>query len=139
MPYISSFVYCDNVPLMMTPQGPQPQIMNPLDALKPVSIPGNFTFCISCNISGLELGKEHFLQITFIDPSEKPICDFVNAKFAAPPKLADGQIPQEVQLNVDVRNVVLRQTGVHRTVVKVDGEVIGEYKINVVEGENHVE
>lgn len=137
MPYISSFVYCDNVPLIMTPQGPQPQIMNPLDALRPISIPGNFTFCICCNVSDLELGKEHLLQIAFFDPDGKLLCEFVNAKFAAPEHMQDGQKPQALQMNVDVRNVVLRKTGIHRTEVRIDGEVIGEYKINVIEGENH--
>ncbi len=137
MPYVSSFVYCDNVPILSTPQGPQQQIINPLEALKPIAIPGNFTFCVSCTIAGLELGKEHSVQIAFYDSDEKFCCDFVNTKFLAPMVLPDGKMPQALQMNVDVRNVVLRNPGIHSTQVKVDGEIIGIFKINVVKGQEH--
>ena len=51
MEYISSFTYCDTIQTEMTPQGPQQQIVKPLQVLTPIAIPGNFSFAIACSIT----------------------------------------------------------------------------------------
>ena len=40
-----------------------------------------------------------------------------------------------MQFNLDMRNLVLREVGVYSTKVLVNGEQIGEYKIQVIVGE----
>ena len=50
MVYISSFTYCDSIQTEMTPQGSINQIVNPLQVLAPIAVPGNYSFAIACNI-----------------------------------------------------------------------------------------
>ncbi len=54
MAKISTFVYYDSINTELTPDGPRHQLVNPLQVLSPVSLPGNFSFAISCGISGLD-------------------------------------------------------------------------------------
>ena len=65
MEYISSFTYCDTIQTQMTQQGPQQQIIKPLQVLTPVAIPGNFSFAIACSITGFDTFKENTVKIIF--------------------------------------------------------------------------
>lgn len=49
----------------MTQQGPQQQIIKPLQVLTPVAIPGNFSFAIACSITGFDTSKENTVKIIF--------------------------------------------------------------------------
>ena len=40
-----------------------------------------------------------------------------------------------MQFNLDMRNLVLREVGLYSTKVLVNGEQIGEYKIQVIVGD----
>ncbi|MFR6582688.1 MAG: hypothetical protein ACLURP_12105 [Ruminococcus sp.] len=62
MEYISSFTYCDTIQTEMTPQGPQQQIVKPLQVLTPIAIPGNFSFAIACSIADLTHRKKIVLK-----------------------------------------------------------------------------
>ena len=75
MEYISSFTYCDTIQTEMTPQGPQQQIVKPLQALTPIAIPGNFSFAIACSIAGFDTSKENSVKIMFLDPSNNVLYD----------------------------------------------------------------
>lgn len=61
MAYISSFTYCDSIQMEMTPQGPRNQIVNPLQVLAPIAIPGNYSFAIACNVAGFDVEKENII------------------------------------------------------------------------------
>ena len=63
MVYISSFTYCDSIQTEMTPQGPRNQIVNPLQVLAPIAVPGNYSFAIACNIAGFDAKQENCVRI----------------------------------------------------------------------------
>ena len=134
MIYISSFTYCDRIQTEMTPKGPRNQIVNPLQVLAPIAVPGNYSFAIACNIAGFDARQENSVRIQFVSPSEKVLNDTNDIKFQLPPEQVKLDRPSVMQFNIDMRNLVLSEKGVYSTKVYVNGKQIGEYKIPVIEG-----
>lgn len=135
MEYISSFTYCDSIQTEFTPQGPKPQIVNPLQVLAPIAIPSNYSFSVACNLAGFDAKKENAIRICFVSPSGEVINDTQEIKFKIPDDQIKVDKPAMMQFNLDMRNVAIRETGVFSTKVYVNGNEIGDYKIAVVIGE----
>ena len=135
MPYISSFIYCDNIQPEITPQGPTTQIIRPLQVLRPIALPSNYSFAIACNIMGFDVSKENVLRICFFSPNNELIHDTGDVKFNASEEAQRENIGKGVstiQFNLDIRNLVLREEGVHTTKVYMNDYELGEYKIAVI-------
>ncbi|MDO4720213.1 MAG: hypothetical protein Q4A78_06085 [Peptostreptococcaceae bacterium] len=135
MAYVSSFTYCENIQTEMTPQGPRLQIITPLQVLKPVALPSNYSFAVACSIAGFDITKENKVQIIFVSPTNQTVNDTREIEFYMAGENADDSSSNAMQFNLDLRNVVLREKGIHTTRVFANGELIGEYKIEVTTGE----
>lgn len=136
MEYISSFTYCDTIQTELTPQGPRHQIMNPLQALAPIAVPGNYSFSIACNIAGFDTSKENCVKIKFLDPNGKILYDTGDVKFQIPREQIQATGITGMQFNLDIRNLVLKEVGLYSTKVEFNGNELGEYKIQVIVGEH---
>lgn len=137
MIYISSFSYCDSIQTEMTPQGPRYQIVNPLQVLSPIAIPGNYSFAIACNVAGFDATKENIIRLQFSSPQGKVLSDTGDIKVRLPLETIKDTKLGVMQFNLDLRNIVLDEIGVYVTKVSVNNEIIGEYKIQVLQGERH--
>lgn len=135
MVYISSFTYCDSIQTEMTPQGPRNQIVNPLQVLAPIAVPGNYSFAISCNIAGFDATQENCVRIKFISPDGQVLNDTGDIKFQLPVEQLKLDKLGVMQFNLDMRNLVLSEVGLYSTRVVVNDEQIGEYKIQVIVGD----
>lgn len=135
MAYISSFTYCDSIQMEMTPQGPRNQIVNPLQVLAPIAIPGNYSFAIACNVAGFDVEKENSVRIQFVSSSNQILNDTGDIKFQIPIDQIKVDKPSVMQFNLDMRNLILHEVGLYSTKVFVNGEQIGEYKIQVIVGD----
>ena len=129
MVYISSFTYCDSIQTEMTPQGPRNQIVNPLQVLAPIAVPGNDSFAIACNIAGFDTMQENCVRIQFTSPNGQVLNDTGDIKFQLPVEQLKRDKLGVMQFNLDMRNLVLSEVGLYSTRVLVNGEQIGEYKI----------
>lgn len=135
MEYISSFTYCDTIQTEMTPQGPQQQIVKPLQALMPIAIPGNFSFAIACSIAGFDTSKDNCVKIMFSDPNNNILYDTGEVKFQIPVEQIKANGIASMQFNIDIRNLVFREAGIYSTKVIFNDNELGEYKIQVIGGE----
>lgn len=135
MEYVSSFTYCDSIRTEMTPQGPTQQIVNPVQVLAPISVPGNYSFAIACNVAGFDVTKENSVRMQFVSPTGQVLNDTGDVKFKLPVEYLKSDKPSVMQFNLDMRNLVLKECGIHLTKVFINGELVGEYKIQVIEGE----
>lgn len=135
MAYISSFTYCDSIQMEMTPQGPRNQIVNPLQVLAPIAIPGNYSFAIVCNVAGFDVEKENSVRIQFVSSSNQILNDTGDIKFQIPIDQIKVDKPSVMQFNLDMRNLILHEVGLYSTKVFVNGKQIGEYKIQVIVGD----
>ena len=135
MEYISSFIYCDSIQTEITPQGPKPQIVNPLQVLAPIAIPSNYSFAVACNLAGFNAEIENCVRLQFVSPSQQVIYDTGNINFKIPTEQLQAGKPAAMQFNLDLRNLVLRECGLYSTKVYFNSNPIGEYKIEVIVGE----
>lgn len=135
MEYISSFTYCDTIQTELTPEGQQQKIVNPLQALMPVAIPGNFSFGIACSVAGFDTNKENIIEILFLDPNNKALYDTGEVKFQLPPDQIKVSGVAGMQFNIDIRNLIFREEGLYSTKVMFNHKELGEYKIQVIVGE----
>ena len=135
MAYISSFTYCDSIQMEMTPQGPRNQIVNPIQVLAPIAIPGNYSFAIACNVAGFDVEKENSVRIQFVSSSNQILNDTGDIKFQIPINQIKLDKPSVMQFNLDMRNLILYEVGLYSTKIFVNDEQIGEYKIQVIVGE----
>lgn len=137
MIYISSFVYCDNISQERLVDGrPFTQIVNPLQAIKPISLPGNFSFSIMCIMSGFENNEVNQFNLQMISPKGEVIQNTGDIPLGGKLHIEEQEkIPKAVQICMDFRNVVFKEKGDYTAILKVNGKKIGEYKIPVVEGD----
>lgn len=135
MEYISSFTYCDTIQTEMTPQGPQNQIVKPLQALAPVALPSNYSFAIACSVAGFDALKENCVRFVFSDPNNNILYDTNEVKFQLPAEQVKASGIASMQFNIDIRNLILRQTGIYSTKIIFNGNQLGDYKIQVIVGE----
>lgn len=119
----------------MTPQGPQYQIVKPLQALTPIAIPGNFSFAIVCSIAGFDTSKENSVKIMFLDPDNNILYDTGDVNFQLPAEQVKASGIAGMQFNIDVRNLVFREAGLYSTKVIFNNIELGVYKIQVIVGE----
>lgn len=135
MEYISSFTYCDSIQTEMTPHGPRHQIVNPLQVLAPIAVPGNYSFSIACHIAGFDTEKENSIEIKFLSPKKEVIYQTGDVKFQIPKEHIKTNEATVMQFNIDMRNIVLRECGLYDTVIYFNGNQLGNYKIQVIVGE----
>lgn len=135
MAYITSFVYCENIQNEMTKNGSRTQIVNPLQVLSPISLPGNYSFAISCSIAGFNPQEEIKVRIVFTAPDGSTVDDTGDIEFKAPSIMDSSRKFKGLQLNLDFRNVVFQCAGIYSTKIQIDGETVGEYKIAVETGD----
>lgn len=135
MVYISSFTYCDKIQTEMTQQGPQRQIVTPLQVLMPIALPGNFSFSIAFSIAGFDATQENKVNITFSDQNNNILYDTGDVNFKLPPEQIKANGVASMQFDIDVRNLVFREAGLYSTKVIFNDSELGEYKIQVMAGE----
>lgn len=135
MAYISSFTYCDSIQMEMTPHGPRNQIVNPIQILAPIAIPGNYSFAIACSVAGFDVQKENSVRIQFVSSGNQILNDTGDIKIQVPIGQIKSDKPGVMQFNLDLRNLILREVGLYSTKVFINGEQIGEYKIQVIVGD----
>lgn len=134
MTYISSFIYCDSIQTEITPQGPKPQIVNPLQVLAPIAVPGNYSFSVACNLAGFNSDVENTVRLQFVSPSGQVVYDTNDIGFKIPVEQLQAGKPAAMQFNMDLRNLVFREVGLYSTKVFFNQDLIGEYKIEVIVG-----
>lgn len=135
MEYISSFTYCDTIQTEMTPQGPQQQIVKPLQALTPIAIPATFRLLLHVVLRDLTHRKKIVLKIMFLDPSNNVLYDTGDVNFQLPTEQIKPSGIASMQFNIDIRNLVFREAGLYSTKVIFNNIELGEYKIQVIVGE----
>lgn len=139
MPIISTFMYCENANQVPTPQGDKLNIIGPMHIFKPTFVPGNFSFSIVCGILELNTEHDHVIRIKFINnQTEEVLVDTGDFNFPGSndPKIIE--LPEDmrgVMLNLDFRNVILRNTGSYTTEVIVDNEFLGQFPVKVLGSE----
>lgn len=138
MPTLGSVLYCEGISQMDTPGGTKQQINGLMVNMRPMFVPGLFSFSIVIPIKGLDLMRQHEVQIMFKcrETGEVSLDTGKNIIHATE---AETDLPLEetgIVMNLDFRNVIINNEGYYDTEVYIDGEMIGKGPI-YVKGAKH--
>jgi hypothetical protein len=142
MPYLSTFVYCEGITVTPQKSGQIVSLTNPQHIFTPDYIPGQFSFGISFGILDLDVKtKEYAARYVFKGPDGKIIVDtqkiiLSRDNVETPP----FDLPNDMHgviMNLDFRNVPLKEEGVYESEIFIDDISLGVRKIKIVGKNNH--
>ncbi len=129
MACLKSFLYCEGVNMEITPNGPKPHLVGPLITLSPMFIPGMFSFSIFMHIGEEDIkGMKTFRVVFKKKDSIEAIVDTGNQNLQSPEE-KEITLPEEARgfmINMDFRNVVIKEEGLYVSEVYYNDEKIGE-------------
>ena len=133
MAKISSFIICDTIVNLMTPQGDSvPQLVSPQPVLRPPFIPGSFSFGISIGVIDVEFQEVNTIKVIIVSPKGEETYNSGEINLESIPQ--DELLPKEYQgfiLSIDVRNMIIDQDGVYSVEIFVNNESVGRREIPV--------
>ena len=135
MAKVTMFMLCDTVNNVPGVQGVVPHLVSPQVVLRPMFIPGNFSFGVSIGVQEVDLKKNTKLQFWVIAPSGKIIQESQITEIPAVGQ--EDTIPAEQQgfvMNLDIRNLVIDEEGKHIFKLKVNEQVVEEQIIPIYRG-----
>jgi len=138
MPKLTMFVVCDSVG-SFTPQPNVsiPQLTGPQVVLRPVFIPGTFSFGIAAGVLGVDLKHNNEVQFTIKAPNGSIIQDSGKSSIPILAAIEEDVLPDEYQgfmLTLDVRNLIIEEEGVYTFTLMINDEIIGSHEIPIFTG-----
>lgn len=133
MARITNFLYCMNA----VTNEKEANILGVLSAITPEYIPGTFSFGVFCSILDLQKGT-HVIKMQFKNPDGEVLVD-INGLVPCD-NINPSNLPQEhlgINISTGWQNVVLKKSGLYKTIVSVDDVECGTYEI-YVKGKNEV-
>ena len=127
---IVSFTYCESV--SKNEVGGQLVICGPLLTLTPVNLPSTYSFVVSFGVYDINKGDDNRIKIEFKDCHDKIISMNETNQFDLPKEMKNSMQPVGIQVNVEFRNVVLKEEGTYTTTITINGKCIGTYPIDVI-------
>ncbi len=133
MPELTMFTVCESVGNVSPQPGVNiPQLMGPQTVLRPMFIPGSFSFGVSAGVIGINLKQSNSVKFTIKTPTGQIVQASENAVF--PPIFEDDSLPQEYQgfmLTLDVRNMVVEEQGNYSFELFINDESVGSRAIPI--------
>lgn len=132
---IGYIVICEDV--IREPEQGRLHIRNPMPALTPLSLPGNFSFKVAFSLHNIiesDRGKVNNLRIVFKDPNGKVIIDTQELKMIQDDDRKHAII-EVAEVDLSMNNIELYETGLYTLILNVNGET-KELEIPVLERSN---
>ena len=132
MPSINSFMLCDAVTNTQVNNQMIQQLTSPQGMIRPVHIPGAYSFGLSVGVIGVDLDRENLIRFTITDPDGKEIQNSGDAVFGPVP--FEESVPREYQgfvMTTDIRNVDFLKEGAYTFTLLINGEEVGRRLIPV--------
>ena len=133
MKHIISFIYCDKITNEFNPTNGAMirNISSQLNGLRPINIPGNFTFSIACSISHIDADQNNHIAFHFLTPEGTELLPRIETDIPQGSLVAPAGEIANLNMDVEYRNLVLMSEGLYKTQVEFNGEILGEYPIEV--------
>lgn len=135
MPIVSLFVYSDSAQPQQTPQGNQLHILNPQHILRPMFIPGQFSFAITFGILDFDTSIPHLIKYTFSSPNGDILIDTGDG-IQLPPidNVALKELPLDMRgflSSLEFKNIVFATEGEYKSEIFFDGVSLDTFGIKV--------
>ncbi len=131
MAKVANFIYC----LDSVASGQDTNAMGVLTAITPEYVPGEFSFSILLTVVDIKDG-DHQVSLQFMSPENQ---ELANVEGTVPfQKSNEVDLPSQyegVNISVNIKNVVFKESGLYKTKVCFDGQDCGSFDI-FVKGKN---
>lgn len=135
MPYLSTFVYCESSQQEVNPLGQtRLTIINPIQIFRPMFIPSMFSFGIVFGIMELDVSKQHTFRYVFRGPKDEEPLIIDTSEISLPQQPIESDLPEDmrgIMMNLDFRNVAIRNEGIYNSEIFIDGISLGKTPIKV--------
>jgi len=134
-PKVSVFMYSESAQPEPTPQGNKLRVMNPQHILRPMFIPGQFSFAITFGILDFDVSLSHIIKYIFSSPDGTVLVDTADSIQLPPidnPALND--LPTDMRgflTSLDFKNVVFSTEGEYKSDIFFDGLLLDSFRIKV--------
>lgn len=130
---LSAFIVCDSTTQVPGPQNqPIMQINNPIHVIRPLAIPGFFSFAVVIGLTKLGGKTDLKFGLTIKAPSGEVAYKLEAPFMMPPPPQVDNLLPPGLQglfLNIDVRNFKVTEKGYYNIEIEVDNRFLGKYDL----------
>ena len=133
------FLLCDSIEHKQMPCGEIQKLVSPQVVLRPMFIPGNFSFGVSIGVRGLKISEAIKLKFAVLAPDGNVVQESPETLIET-----DGvkdTLPEEHQglmINIDIRNLVIQEEGVYKFVLTVNGEQLEPQDVPIYKGLQNV-
>lgn len=129
------FMLCDSINNIPIPSGGVlQQLVSPQVVLRPQFVPGNFSFGIAVGVQDVNLHVTNRIRFTISDSRGTIIQDSGISEFPPIPENSPEAMPVEYQgflMNMDIRNLVIRENGVYLFSIYVNDELAGTQSVPI--------
>jgi len=135
MAKITTFAFGTTVANISEKQGPTPHLVAPQVVLRPAFIPSNFSFGVTFGIRGVDITNHIMLRFFISSPSGTIVHDSGDTELPVVGK--KDTLPAEYQglvVNLDLRNIVIKEEGIYSLVVYINGEELTHQEIPIFKG-----
>lgn len=95
-------------------------IRKPYNIISPYSVPGNFSFVLSCSLIELNVNETYKMKIQIIEPDESSILVNQEFDFQFSPPPGEVGIVQSGTLNLKFNNIIFNKIGTHTFKVTIN-------------------
>lgn len=129
---LQSFLLCDNVQNIPTPEGLKTNIMGVLDAIRLPCVPCLYSFFVVASVKYEKNDTaETTIRIVLRDPGEEIVFDTEKVTVPSDPSAHEVLGPTIFNFNMDARNVYIKEVGSYEILIYLNDEEIGKISFSV--------
>lgn len=137
MAKLAMFMLCDSINNSPNPHGTGaiPSLVSPCVVLRPLFVPGTFSFGITVGVRGVDLENPMELKMQIVSPTGQTVQDFGQAQL--PPLGIEDTMPKAYQgfmMNLDIRNMPVPEEGVYHFQIELNGNALETQEIPIYRG-----
>lgn len=136
MAKVTMFALCDSVNNVQGPQGRMlTTLVEPRVVLRPLYIPGNFSFGVTVGVCGVDLDKPASILVKILGPDGDTAYQL--GELTVPASGGDSTLPRAYHgfmFNMDIRNMPVKAEGTYKFVLTVNGEDLEAQEIPIFRG-----
>lgn len=129
---LQSFLLCDNVQNIPTPEGLKTNIMGVLDAIQLPCMPCLYSFFVVASVKYEKNDTaETTIRIVLRDPGEEIVFDTEKVTVPSNPSAHEVLAPTIFNFNMDARNVFFKDEGSYEILIYLNDDEIGKKAFDV--------
>ncbi|WP_308539564.1 hypothetical protein [uncultured Ruminococcus sp.] len=127
----AKIIFCDSFQQSIDNGKIIPSLRTPITSISPYAVPGNFSFCIYCSVSGLSIAESKSVELQLVGYDNEIIFTTSKIKLSEMNLKAIDDMYRPLELAVDLRNVLIMKREPLVAKLFVNEKIIASEKLTV--------